>query len=516
MVLNQRKAGAVLSYAGLIVNAIISFIYVPLLLRFLTEGQYGVYELIGSIIAYLSVMDMGLSTTLSRFYVREKSLENEKGVSNLLAMSLVIYVVLTIIAVAVGIVFNFCLDGLFEDIFTVDELVLAHKMMVLVIINCIIVLPGNWFLALINANERFVFVRSIAIAKYVLQVIVILVVLMWRSSAVLVLVVQVVFNAIVIVFYAVYAKKKLSLIVRLYFWDWKLLGSLFAFSGFILLNMVFDQVFWKTGQVVLGATCSAAAVAVYGITCKIITSGYMQVSTGVTSVFLPKITAISARSNDMREVNDLFCRIGRIQSMLVWGVCSAFFAIGAGFIELWAGPSFSEAYPATCILMLGLSISLIQNLGITILQAKNRMGFRSTVYIILAALDVVLSIPVSEQYGVIGCASVAAILLFMGTGPIINWYYHFRIGIDIPRFFRSVGPLVLPALISGFAAWFLVQFLALPVSWLAFLAEAVFFLTFYFILLWVFWMNDYEKNLFRSVARKIRRMDANPTDNEVE
>lgn len=503
MTINQRRAGAILSYLGLVINAVINFVYVPLLLAFLTTAEYGVYELIGSIIAYLSVMDMGLSTTLNRYYVHTKACEGERAVANLLSMAAIIYGILTILAVAAGIAFNSAIDPLYAESFSSKELTLAHQMMMLVILNCAIVLPGNWFLALINANERFVFARTVSIVKYVIQVVVILVVLMWRSGALEVLAVQVVFNFLAVMLYVFYVKKVLGIRAHFTHWDWTLFRSMFAFSFFMLLNMVFDQVFWKTGQVILGAVSGSVSVAVYGIACKLITAGYMQVSTGVTSVFLPKLTAMSANTDEMSEINALFNRIGRIQAMLVWGVLAAFVAVGAEFILLWAGPDFSEAYPAVIILMLGLSVSLIQNLGLSVLQAKNKMGFRVAVYVVLAVLDVVISIPVAASFGVIGCAVVAAVLLFIGTGPVINWYYHRAIGIDIPSFFKGVLPLAAPATIAAVGTYAFMVVFPLGVSWAAFIVHSLVFVAIYGLLLWFVFANDYEKGLVTSILGKV-------------
>ena len=166
MAVNQRRAGAVLSYVALTVNAVTTFIYTPLILSFLTTSEYGVYQLIGSIIAYLGVMDMGLSTTLARFYVEASVKKDKSHVENLLAMSAVIYGVLTLLSVVIGIGFDLLLPTLFGNSFTEGELELAHQMMLLVLANCIVVLPGNYFLAVINANERFVFSRTLRIVRY--------------------------------------------------------------------------------------------------------------------------------------------------------------------------------------------------------------------------------------------------------------------------------------------------------------------------------------------------------------
>ena len=501
---NQRRKGAVLSYLSLVVNAIASFIYVPLLLGFLTTEEYGVYELVGSIIAYLSVMDMGLSTTLNRFYVKSSVSQSKEKTENLLAMAAVVYLFLTFLAVGASLLIYASLGTVFGSSFSEEELALAHHMMFLVMANCVIVLPGNWFLAIINANERFIFARSLSIVKYTMQVITTLLILNIHSSALIVLGVQVAANVLVVVAYAVYCFTRLKVSCRLHRWDWRLLWSMFAFSSFILLNMVFDQVFWRTGQVVLGAVSGAAAVAVYGIACKIITAAYMQLSVGVSSVFLPRITAISATTKNMKEIDSIFCKVGRIQAILVWGVIAAFAVLGPDFVALWAGPDFASVYPVTLILMLGLSISLIQNVGILVLQATNRMGFRSLVYIALAALDVVISIPVSAKFGVVGCAIVAAILLFVGTGPVMNWYYSKHTRLDIPRFYREVIPLLVPAAGAGIVTALVLATVGPSLSWLSFAWESLIFVGVYALLLWLVGFNRYEKGIVLSVVSRLK------------
>lgn len=500
---NQRKIGAVLSYLALVVNAAVSFVYVPVLIGSLSTSEYGVYELIGSIIAYLSVMDAGLSTTLSRFYVSTSVSQEKRELENLLAMTKVIYLALTAVAVAIGIGVYWAIDPLFGASFTSSELDLAREMMVLVIINCAIVLPGNWFLAIINAEERFVFARSLSIVKYVSQMLAVIAVLQFQSSAIAVLIVQVGANALSVIAYALYAKGKLHARGKLYRWDWRLAGSLFSFSFFILLSMVFDQIFWKTGQVVLGAVVGASAVAVYGVACKVITAAYIQASTGVTGVFLPRLTIISAQSTGMKEINELFFRIGHIQAIMIWGACAAFVSVGADFISLWAGSEFGEAYPAILVLMVGLSVPLVQNLGVSILQAKNKMGFRSAALSVAAALDLILAIPAAAHFGVIGCASVTALVLFLCNGPVMNWYYARFIEIDIAGFWRSVLPVLVPGFLAAITTIAFGQFVVADTSWPALLVKSFVFIVVYFALLRARWLNGYEKALLSSMGSKI-------------
>jgi O-antigen/teichoic acid export membrane protein len=234
----------------------------------------------------------------------------------------------------------------------------------------------------------------------------------------------------------------------------------------------------------------------------------MEVSTGVTSVFLPKLTAMSARTDDMTEINGLFDRIGHIQALLVWGICAGFASIGQEFIYVWAGPEYGEAFWATLILMLGLNVSLVQNLGISVLQAKDKQGFRAIIYIVIAVLDLLVSIPVSAELGVIGCAVTAAVFLFIGTGPIMNWYYHTKIGIDIPKFWHEVIPVLIPAVLTASATLGFSALTRLGPSYGSILIKCLFFVVVYFALCWKWFFTDYERGIIRGTFHKFSRKKA--------
>ena len=53
---NQRKIGIILSYIYTATHVVVNLLYVPLLLRTIGQSEYGLYQLVGSLIAYISIM----------------------------------------------------------------------------------------------------------------------------------------------------------------------------------------------------------------------------------------------------------------------------------------------------------------------------------------------------------------------------------------------------------------------------------------------------------------------------
>ena len=57
MKVNQLKAGAVLSYVSMGLGYLVSIIFTPIMIRLLGQNDYGLYNLVSSVVSYLSVLN---------------------------------------------------------------------------------------------------------------------------------------------------------------------------------------------------------------------------------------------------------------------------------------------------------------------------------------------------------------------------------------------------------------------------------------------------------------------------
>ena len=69
---NQKKAGAIIGYAHTLLQAIISIVYIPLLLNGIGKNEYGLYQIAGSVIAYFAAMEAPLCASVLKFYTEYK------------------------------------------------------------------------------------------------------------------------------------------------------------------------------------------------------------------------------------------------------------------------------------------------------------------------------------------------------------------------------------------------------------------------------------------------------------
>ena len=76
---NQRKIGIILSYVYTATHVVVNLIYVPLLLGTIRQSEYGLYQLVGSLIAYISIMESLLSAGGVRYYCKYKNENNQEA-----------------------------------------------------------------------------------------------------------------------------------------------------------------------------------------------------------------------------------------------------------------------------------------------------------------------------------------------------------------------------------------------------------------------------------------------------
>ena len=146
---------------------------------------------------------------------------------------------------------------------------------------------------------------------------------------------------------------------------------------------------------------------------------------------------------------------------------------------------------------------LIQNIGLSILQAKNLQGFRSIVLILIALINIAISIPLALKYEGIGVALGTGISYLLGNAIVMNIYYHRKIGINIPIFWKNISIMSIPIAISLVFGFILNT--SIPQSTIPFiLLKVLLFSVVYFVLLWFFGFNEYEKNLLSSLMKKIK------------
>lgn len=502
MAVNQIKAGVVLNYVTIGLNTLVGLLYTPYMLRMLGQNEYGLYSLVASVIAYLTVLDFGFGNAIIRYTAKFRAEGKQDEQYSMFGMFLILYSVIGLLVFAIGSALYFNVDRLFGDTMSPTDLDQARVLIIILLINLAFTFPLSIFGSIITAYENFVFKKVLQIVRVVLNTTVMIVILHFGYKAIGLAVVQTIFNLSSLLVDLFYCKYKIKIKIKFGRFRWGFLKEVAIYSFWIFLNVIMDKIYWGTGQFVLGSISGTIAVAIFSVAIQL-ESMYMTFSTAVSSVFLPRVTAMVANNRSNTEISNLFIRTGRIQHIVMAFILSGFIVFGRQFVAIWAGRGYDEVYAVTLMFFVALFIPLIQNLGVTILQARNQMKFRSLLYLAISLTSLGLQIVGTKLFGVYGCAIAVAGALIVGQGLVMNIYYHKVQRINIVKFWKEIGKMSIVPILFVIIGLLLIKADTCNQP-LSLIVGIVIYSTLYLPVFWNFSMNDEERQLVCSPLLKVK------------
>jgi O-antigen/teichoic acid export membrane protein len=107
-------AGLFTSYAALVVNIFYTALSVPLALHYLGKEQFGLWALALQVSGYMGLLELGMSSAISRFLADHKDDVNGGEYGSLLLTSGIVFVIQGAMIAIAGAVFSYAAPGLFH------------------------------------------------------------------------------------------------------------------------------------------------------------------------------------------------------------------------------------------------------------------------------------------------------------------------------------------------------------------------------------------------------------------
>lgn len=475
----------------------------------LGRNEYGLYNTVASTISMLAILNLGFSSGYIRYYSVYKKADDQESIKKLNGLFIKIFVVIGLVALLCGIYIAYHLELVFKDGLTQDEYVLARILMIILTLNLAVSFPMSVFSSIISAHERFVVLKLVGIMKTVCGPLVTIPLLLYGFRSVAIVCVTVAFSLIADIIYVYYV---LFVLRERFKWsghDKGLLKKLTIYTSFIAINMVIDQINWNIDKLVLARYKGTVSVAIYSVGYTLNTY-YNMVSTAVSSVFTPLVHGIVNEYKDQSDkqrdaLTNIFTKVGRVQLIILGLFSTGLVLFGKPFIAVWAGEGFEEAYYVVLLLAIPATIPLIQNVGIEIQRAMDKHKFRSIAYLIMAIINLVVSIYLCQLWGPIGCAIGTGASMIIANGIIMNFYYHKHCNIDVISFWKEIIR-ILPGIIIPFICFaILTRFIPIANSYLGLIPWIVIYMVIYVLSIWLFSMNSYEKDIVLRFFKKLKR-----------
>lgn len=234
--------------------------------------------------------------------------------------------------------------------------------------------------------------------------------------------------------------------------DKQLMKNIFNFSKWIFLMNVAVQIVFYTDSVVLGIFSSLAAITFYQVALK--PNNFLRnISGQLLTVVMPAGAQLQAQ-RDSGRVGRLLLEATRITAVILIPFVIVLAAWGRDIITMWVGPEYLSSYPAMVALSIGIFATSLAGASSQILIALNKPAFLAKVAITEAALNLIFSILLVKQFGILGVAIGTTVPTFI-TATIFAMPYAARLsGVGVWHLYRKmIEPALLGLLFAGGAAW---------------------------------------------------------------
>ena len=497
----QRKLGAILSYVSIFASTLVQLLYTPFLIKMLGQSEYGLYSLIASVIGYLTVLDLGFGNAIVVYTAKYRAQGKFEEEKRLHGMFKIIFYIIGIIAFLLGIVLYYNVDLLFGETMTSVELGKAKIMMLILSFNLLMTFAFNIYQSIITANEKFTFQKVMSILNTILKPVIMIPLLFLGFKSIAMTVVITIVNCIVLLSNYFYCRNKLNLKVKYCGFDKTLFKVIFSYSFWIFLSVIVDKINWSVDQTILGIVSGTVAVSIYSVA-STLNQLFINLSTAISGVMLPKVSKMIANNASSEELTSEMIKVGRIQFYIIFLMASGLVLFGKEFIIWWVGKEYSSAYYVALWLIIPISFTLIQNLGISIMQAMNKYKFKAISTFIMAIFNVFISYFLANRFGPLGCAIGTGFALIICNILLINIYYFKELNLNVLKFWKIIISMFLKYIPILLVICLLINFCNLSGIVFVIIFGFIYVLLYIFVS-YFFVFNNYELNILKKFFCKL-------------
>lgn len=486
----QITGGIVFSFISQIVSIVVGLTYIPIMIRILGQKEYGLYQLVQSVVNYLNLMNFGFNGAYIRYYSIAKTKNDEREISNINGMFMKVFLFISVICCLFGIALV-CNISILGSKLTVNEYHTARILMLLLIINLGVSFPNSLYVAYMSANQKFVFQKVINIINNLLLPVCNLPLLYLGFGSVGIVSVTLMLSVLRLVINILYCNKYIGFSINFKYFDRKIFNGLLGYTFFIFLSDVVEQLNSNIDKLLLGRIMGTVSVAIYSVAYDL---NYYRVIVSwiIPEMYVPEVNRLAIEENNKKKITLLFTKIGKLNNYLMILVITGFILVGKPFIKLWVGSGYTLSYYATIILMLSGYVSAVQTLGVNIQNAMNMHKTRSVIYFFVACINIILSIFLIKKWGVVGTCLGTLVAAILGQCIFMNYYYYRKIKLDIVYFWTELLRWIIPASVLFGVFYFFTHNIFIT-SWKGIFCLAIVYSICYFILLWLVGLKKEEK-----------------------
>lgn len=408
------------NYARTVLAIFIALGVTPVLVHSLGTTEYGIWALVGSVVLYLDLFNLGFGNATVKYVAEHLALGDHERVRRIIATSFLTLTVPGVIAFAVGIVLAF----LFPDIFNLPANLetTATVLVLIVMLDLVISIPGDTFGGTLIALQRYDLLNATLVSVSLLQAVGWIVVVALGGGLIGLGLVTLGFGLLGQLARYLFVRRLIpGVSVSRRFFDRAFVRPLVTLSGWIAVTDVSAFVIGRIDTIIVGIVVSVPAAGVYAVGQKLALLAGRAVTPAVETLF-PFASERGAHGDDAALVR--MVRVGtRLSVTLALPAAIALITLAAPVLQVWVGSKFTHAALVVAFLSGATAVTALTDPSLFVLRGLGEARIPALFAAAEGALNLTLSIVFGLRFGITGVAAgtfaAAAIVHLGGLLPYV-------------------------------------------------------------------------------------------------
>jgi O-antigen/teichoic acid export membrane protein len=431
--------GSISRLALSVTQMAVGFFMMPFLVRNLGDHWYGVWTVIGSTVAYMTMMDLGLSQAIILYLSRAIATKDHDKANGVVNTAIVIYSGISACVLVIAVLLAVFVD----KIIGADENVgLAATVILILGVSLAIELPFNSFSGIIGAYVRY---ELLSMIRFIVLVVNTTLTVYFVGSgygilalALIALVSCVLFN---VLFYTVSKYCFREMRVGRRWFEKSIVKELTQISAWSFLSNISYLLKFRLNAIIVSIFMGPVAVTHFAVGSRL-ADYFRDLLFQATNLSMPILTKyhVLEKEDELRNKLLFLTKINAALAFLGGGVI---LIVGHAFIAAWMGARYLDAYPILAVLVTAMTVEIMIDPSRVTLSAMGKNRLLALLEMSEAAFNVLLSVLLAKLYGGIGVALGTAIPLILMKLIVAPKVVCTLTKTPLAVFYRAISPIIL-------------------------------------------------------------------------
>lgn len=494
--------GSVVRVSHTAISIVLAFFMMPFMISSLGDEWYGVWAIIGGIIATYYILDFGLSSAVTKYISQHLAEDDFESANRIINTSLVIYSILGVIVFLSSLVVAY-----FANYFVDAEQNLYTIQLVIVISGLSLALefPYKSFAGIVNSYMRYDLLTYSRLATMLLSAGLIVYYLSDGHGIITVAVITFVTAQIAnLLFYLIARHLYKGMQISRRFVNRPTAKKLYDYSFWAFVITLANMLRGRIDVFIIGSILSAAAVTHYYIAERLV-EYVRQFLYQATNIFMPVFTRYLTQGN-MEEAKSKMLLIIKLSAVMAGFAIGVLIIVAGSFIDVWMGDKYASAYPVLVALIVGKYFEFVGDPCCTVLYASENHNILAKCDILEGIANLSLSLLLIYPYGLTGVAIATMVPLIFFRLLVVPPFVCRILGLSLARYYLNLlAPLLFTLGYMFLADWIFNSYLAKNAGYAEILLFAVLALPVYAIISFFLFNKEQKQILVTLLPDSIRR-----------